>query len=99
MPIIGSLGFHSVTVSTTAVGITTTASNNILPAAAEIRVEDEAIRYCVDGTTATQAVGQIAEPGDVIYLKNRGEVTAFSAIRKDLADAELAVTTAADWKP
>jgi hypothetical protein len=99
MPIVGAIGHESVTVSTVAVGVTTTVLKGVLPAAAQITVETASIRYCVDGTTATASVGHRADPGDVIELSDRGEVTNFSAIRKDGTDATLKVTHGADWRP
>ncbi len=99
MPIIGSITHESVTVGATAVGITTTATTNVLPAAALITVETASIRYCVDGTAATSSVGHRADAGDVIELSNRDEVTKFSAIRKDGTDATIKVTPGVDWRP
>lgn len=99
MPIVGPTNHESVTVSSTAVGITATVSDGVLPAAALISVEDASIRFCVDGTTATASVGHRADPGDLIELIDRSEVTNFSAIRKDGTDATLKVTTGVDWRP
>lgn len=98
MPIVGPINHESVTVSNTAVGITTTVADGILPAAAIITVETASIRYCVDGTTAEATVGHRADPGDVIELTDRGEVTNFSAYRKDGTDATIKVTTGAGWR-
>lgn len=99
MPIVGPTNHESVSVSSTAVGITTTVSDGVKPAAALISVEGASIRFCVDGTTATASVGHTADPGDVIELTDRGEVTNFSAIRKDSTDATLKVTVGVDWRP
>jgi hypothetical protein len=99
MAVIGVNNHESVTVSNTAVGITTTVAEGFKPAAAVITVETASIRYCVDGTTATSSVGHRADPGDVIELTDRGEVANFSAIRKDGTDATIKVTTGVDWRP
>ncbi len=97
MAIIGPLNHESVTVTSAAIGITATVSDGILPGAAEITVEGAAIRFSVDGTTASATVGHPAEPGAVIELIDRGEVTKFSAFRKDGVDATLKVTPAVEW--
>ncbi len=98
MPIIGPLTHESVSVTDTATGITTTALNNMLPAAALITVETAAIRFCVDGTTASATVGHAAEPGALIELHDRGEVTKFSARRRDATSATIKVTPGAGWR-
>lgn len=97
MPIRGAIRHESVSVSTTAVGITTTPADGVLPEAAVLTLEDAAIRYCVDGTTATASVGHAAEPGDVIVLAGRGELAQFSAIRRDGVDATLKVTMGTEY--
>lgn len=99
MPVIGPINHESITVGGSAVGITTTVADGMLPAAAVITVETASIRYCVDGTTASASVGHRADPGDVIELTDRGEVTNFSAFRKDGTDATIKVTTGVDWRP
>lgn len=101
MPILGVNSYETVDVTTTAGGLTGTAASGVVPAAAEGRVEDAPIRYCVDGTTATEDVGLLANVGDVIQLKNRGEVALFSAIRADAEEGGGRVTFAlgTDWKP
>ncbi len=99
MAIMGPLNHESVTVSNTAIGITATASDNVLPGAALITVEVAAIRYTVDGTTPTASLGHKAEPGDALELIDRGEVTKFLAFRKDGTDATLKVTPGVEWRP
>ena len=99
MTVIGPLNHEAVTVSSTAIGITATVSDGILPAAALITVENAAIRYTVDGTTPTATTGHTALPGAVFELVDRGEVANFLAIRRDGSDATLKVTPGADWRP
>jgi len=99
MTVIGPLNHEAVTVSSTAIGITATVSDGILPAAALITVENAAIRYTVDGTTPTATAGHTALPGAVLELVDRGEVTNFLAIRRDGSDATIMVTPGADWRP
>lgn len=99
MPIIGPLSQEAVDVTATAGGLTATTAKGIPPAAAECVVSEGDIRFCVDGTTATEDVGQLALPGAIFYLKNRGEVTAFSAIRVGATNARIDATLAVDYKP
>ncbi len=99
MALIGPTRQETVTVGATAVGITTTVADGFLPAAAIITVENAAIRFCVEGTTATSTVGHAAEPGALIELHDRGEVTNFSAIRRDGVSATIQVTSGVDWRP
>ena len=101
MPVIGVTSYETVDVGATAVGLAAATAKGVVPAAAEGIVEDAPIRYCVDGTTATENTGQLANVGDRIELRNRGEVAMFSAIE---ADAETGAGTVAfalgvDWKP
>ena len=101
MAVIGVNSYETVDVGATAGGLTGATASGIVPAAAEGRVEDAPIRYCVDGTTATPDVGLLANVGDVIQLKNRGEVALFSAIRADAeeGDARVDFALGTDWKP
>lgn len=92
MAIDGPLSHQSVSVSTSAVGITATPADGVLPQTALITVESAYIRFCVDGTTATASVGHVAGDGDVIELVNRTEVANFSAISRDGGTATLKVT-------
>lgn len=99
MPILGISRSESVTVSTSAIGITTTATAGFLPSAAEITVEAAAIRFWEDGTDPTATVGHEAEDGDVIPLVDRSAVTKFRAIRRDGADATLRVSQGVQYVP
>ena len=99
MPIIGAIGQEAVDVTATAGGLTATTAHGIPPAAAECVVSEGSLRYCVDGTTATEDVGLLKQPGDTFYLKNRGEVTLFSAIRIGDDNARVDATLAVDYKP
>lgn len=93
MPLTGVGRFESVTVSTTAIGVTATVMDDgFIPYSALISVEDAAVRYRTDGTDPTAAVGHILEPGDVVTLTQRDELVRFRAIRRDGADATLRVT-------
>lgn len=101
MAVIGINGYETIDVGETAVGFSTSAADGVVPAAAEGTVEDAPIRYCVDGTTATEDAGTYAPVGASIELRNRGEVALFSAIRADAEEGGARVTFAlgVDWKP
>jgi|CXWL01.1.fsa_nt_gi hypothetical protein len=76
-------GAHeSVTVDSTAGGVALTAATIIPFNRAVLTVETAAIRYTVDGTAPTTAVGHLAQPGDVIKLAGNDELTRFRAIRQ-----------------
>lgn len=97
MPIQGALNHETVTVAGTAIGITATASEGVLPHAALITVEAAQISATVDGTTPTATVGHLIEVGDSITLTDRGEVMRFLAIRTGGTSATLKVTPGAQY--
>ena len=99
MALHGPLNHESVTVAGTAIGITTTAADGILPTAAYITVEDAAIRFTLDGTTPTATVGHLAQPGDAIELVDRAELTGFSAIRQGGTSGTIKVTVGVQHIP
>jgi hypothetical protein len=82
--------FESVTVSTTAIGITATLTDN-QENFALITCEGATVRFRLDGTAPTASVGHELLPGDVLGL-NGSELTAFLAIRRDGSDATLRVS-------
>lgn len=84
-------------VTATAGGLTATAQNGVLPACAELKVEDAAIRYTTNGTTATADNGIKAVVGETIELKSRGEVTLFSAIRHGAENGRLSGLFGIRW--
>ena len=101
MAILGVASYETLDVGETAGGLTASAADGIIPAAAQGVVEDAPIRYCVDGSTVTEDTGTYAPVGTVIELRNRGEVALFSAIRADAEEGAGSVTFAlgVDWKP
>ena len=50
------------------------------------------IRYTVDGTTVTSSVGHVANPTDVIELKNPQELETFRAIRTGSTSGVLSIS-------
>ncbi len=99
MPIIGAINHETVTVAGTAIGITATGSEGVVPHAAVITVEAAQISFTVDGTTPTSTVGHLADPGDVITLAGRGEVMQFLAIRTGGVSGTLKVTAGVEYIP
>lgn len=98
MPIRNIIGFEQVSVGTTATGLTTTrASSGLRPNAAEIVVQDAAIRYRLDGTDPNATVGTPVEAGGTIVLVDHGEMENFSAISRDGGTAILNVHRAVDY--
>jgi hypothetical protein len=85
-----ALGYESVAVSTTAIGLT--ASTYGSADVAIITVEDANVRFRTDGTAPTTSEGHIAYVGDVITLRSQGDIANFSAIRDDAVDAALKVS-------
>lgn len=97
MPVSGIVRFESVTVSSTAIGMTVTVGTGFIPQAALITVEAAAIRFRTDGNNPTASVGHEAEDGDVIELIDKAQVVNFRAIRRDGADATLRVTQGVEY--
>ena len=82
--------FESVTVSTVAIGITATLTDN-QENIALVTCEGATVRFRLDGTAPTASVGHILEPGDALKLEG-SELLNFLAIRKDGTDATLRVS-------
>ena len=97
MPIRGAIGHESVTAADSSIGITATSQDGVTPFAAVITVEVAQISFTVDGTTPTPTVGHQADPGDVIELAGRAEVSNFLAIRTGGVSATLKVTPAVEY--
>lgn len=84
--------FESITVSSTAKGITDGVEGGHVNYAI-ITVESAAIRFRLDGTAPTAAIGHVVEAGGEIILATSGEIADFQAIRRDGVDATLRVST------
>jgi len=78
--------YESISVSSTAV-ILTVATYGPRPYAF-ITVETAPIRFRLEGTAPTATEGHLAEPGDVIHLRNHDQLQDFQAIRTG-ADAVI----------
>ena len=97
MPIRGTIRFESVTVAGTAIGMTITRANGMLPEAAVVQVEDAAIRFRIDGNDPTASVGHSREVGQGVELVSRDEVQKFRAIRRDGVSATLRITQGIEY--
>lgn len=82
--------FESITVSTTALGLT--AANLAKGVAAEITVENGSIRFRTDGTAPTASVGHLLNDGDVLYLDNPSDLSALRMIRDAATDGDISVS-------
>jgi len=78
---------ESVTVSTTAIGLTSARING--RSEALIVVETAAVRYWKHGETPTATVGVVLEPGDILTLDSEHSLQTILFIRRDGADATL----------
>ena len=87
--------YEAVTVSNASIGLT---ASKVVPTSGKapleclITVEDETIRFRLDGTAPTTTEGHKAIDGDSISLTGQNMMTDFRAIRDDAADATLRVT-------
>ena len=83
-------GYESVTVSSSAVGLTSgTYGTNTY---ALITCEDAQIRFRVDGTSPTVSEGHILNPGDTLELDSNEDIAAFEAIRTGDTDGVIKVS-------
>lgn len=78
--------FETLAVSSAAVGFTRTTYGNARNAFGT--VEGNSIRYRIDGTDPTAAVGHLAPVGAVIHLTSKDQLVKFRAIATG-ADATL----------
>jgi len=89
-----AFNYEAVTVSSSAVGLTSTKYNPSGHKAqvAFITVEDAQIRFRYDGTDPTSSEGHIADVGDVIKIEGYDNIANFKAIRTGSSDATIRVT-------
>ena len=79
--------YEAITVADTAAGLTVATITGLNKAL--ITCEGAAIRFTLNGTTATGSVGHLLNPDDVLRLEDMRELTAFSAIRNTGVSATL----------
>lgn len=89
-----AFNYEAVTVSSSAVGLTSTKYNPSGHKAqvAFITVEGAQIRFRYDGTDPTSSEGHLFSPGDVLELIGFENIENFKAIRVGSTDATLRVT-------
>lgn len=85
-----TVGFESITVSTTAIGLTEASYEAAITA--EVTVENGPIRFRTDGTAPTAAVGHLLSDGDVLYLDNPSDLSGLSMIRDAAVDGDISVS-------
>lgn len=85
-----AFAFESVTVTTSAIGLTSGTYANAIRA--EMTLERDDIRVRTDGTNPSATEGHVIEAGSVITLEGTAEIAAFRAYRADVTDAILKAT-------
>lgn len=100
MPVIGVIGYETFNATNSPGGLTAAIARGVLPSAAVGTVEEGPIRYCVDGSTVGPTEGSLANLGDTIELRNRGEIEKFSAMAADPENpGSVSFALGTDWKP
>lgn len=94
------IAFEQITVDNTAGGKSFTTAKitpSGLPMATQAvcRLETAEIRYTVDGTAPTTAVGTLLEPGDVLTVSGHDLLVVFRAIRTGSTSGTLSCTYSA----
>jgi hypothetical protein len=84
--IIKSYDAEAITVSSTAIGFTAAkvkheSNNSIHPREAIFNVEDDAIRFRLDGTDPDASTGHLVNAGETIKITGEADIRAFKAIR------------------
>jgi hypothetical protein len=82
------IGFQTLTVSGSAVGLTVPTAANIM---AIISVENNSVRYRDDGTNPTASIGFLLYPGNTLNLENLTVLNATKFIAVDGTDATLSI--------
>lgn len=82
--------FESLTVSTTALGLTDSRTDGA--EVAFITIESQAVRYRLDGQNPTASVGHVLSDGDILELRGFWEIDKFRVIRRDGVDATARVS-------
>lgn len=77
---------------TNAVAVALTEAKIANKVKAMITVETAEIRWRIDGTAPTTAVGHIGAKGDIIMLTNATDISHFSAIATSATSAALSIT-------
>lgn len=83
------IDFESLTVSTTALNLVN--GSSLVADFAKVYVEDQAVRFRIDGIDPTASVGIELNDLDELTLDNPNEVKDFKVIRRDGADSILRI--------
>ncbi len=83
-----TVGFESLMVSTSAVGLTAVGS----PTTAIITITGGDIRFRSDGNDPTGAIGHVVFDGGIITLTSAADIASFRAIRDGGTDATLSIS-------
>ena len=89
-----AIGYESVVVSTTAIGIASTVVNGSVTRRGQralVTVETATIRFRYDGTDPTSTEGHVADPGDALEIVGFDNIDRFSAIRISTATADAII--------
>jgi hypothetical protein len=86
--------YEKLTVSNTAIGLTSSAytSGDKTAQIAFITIETNDVRYTYDGTTPTTSIGHYALAGSAITLFGTHDIQNFRVIRATGSDAAISVT-------
>lgn len=87
--------YEALTIDATAGGIACTALKYAGCTKAFMTLETAQIRYTVDGTAPTAAVGHLLEVGDVLKLDSAEDIAAFRGFRTGAVSGSLRVTYSA----
>jgi hypothetical protein len=88
-----SEAYESITVSSTAIGLTSGTINPIITGVRTVTalcaVETAQIRYRIDGTDPTSSEGIVLNDGDTLTIEGSEDLLKFRAIRTGGSDATL----------
>ncbi len=85
--------YETITVASLAIGFTASIlAASPKPKKVFITVESARIRYRIDGTDPTDAIGHILDPMDTLVLEGYSQLNNFKAIRTGTTSGTLQVT-------
>lgn len=89
-----SVGYESITVANTAIGLSTTSYAPVgqQMAMCVARLETAEVRYRLDGTAPTTTEGMLLEPGETVRLETSGQMVDAKFIRTGAVSGTLKVT-------
>lgn len=92
-PTIG-MAFETLTISNSAVGLTSTSYLNTTGNASHafLTLEGGQVRYRYDGTNPTSSVGHVLDPGGFLLIEGQNQMAAIKFIRTGATDGTASVT-------